>query len=545
MKQHSVPENIMDVEFKLFGSLTAKQFGYILGGGVLALVLFFVFKEMGSMLLAWIFAGLSVILGLSLALIRINDQPFEIWLGNFLAAMFTSQKRIWKKEKKKPEALSTKKPEPSFVSKTVSPTDVRGVSQMKPGGVTVQKPQTKEPSVPQHPFKSLDQQGPQAPNTVPTQPVPVPTGVPVNPNASTIAGNGTKGDYQFVPGSAQRAVRMASNQQPNRPIYKSNPEIPKQNNTGMAKQSVFLHNDAGRQPAGNVSSPGSVPVPSGGAVTPSTTSGSNTTAPSGQPSAQGLNQGAIPSVSLPKDATGASPTQAGSFPASSASQASLPNKADLYSDVVPDKSSTIKSVSNDYSNAQQPANTSPTEDLHEENKALRQKVAEMTESKTKSDQELANTKKMSSDVLKQNEQIVEQMKSLQKEVQSLKKSAEVKDKLLPPITAGDDKVSDSFGGLLSPKVYNGPSLSKKPNVISGIVKSKDGNLLPGVVVIVKNERNRPVRAMKTNSLGQFLTTTALENGTYTLELTKNEYTFGKYEVELTGEVMATYEFIAE
>src|SRR4030042_4760619 len=105
MKQHSVPENIMDVEFKLFGSLTAKQFGYIVAGGLIGLFFFYLFKGFNSMLLAWIFVGLSVILGLSLALIRINEQPFEVWLGNFLGAMFSSQKRVWKKENMMPQAL--------------------------------------------------------------------------------------------------------------------------------------------------------------------------------------------------------------------------------------------------------------------------------------------------------------------------------------------------------------------------------------------------------------------------------------------------------
>ncbi len=58
--------------------------------------------------------------------------------------------------------------------------------------------------------------------------------------------------------------------------------------------------------------------------------------------------------------------------------------------------------------------------------------------------------------------------------------------------------------------------------------------------------NVRVFSMKTNSLGQFITTSAIEeNGTYVIELSKNGFTFGRYEVELKGAILPTYEFIAE
>ena len=114
-----------------------------------------------------------------------------------------------------------------------------------------------------------------------------------------------------------------------------------------------------------------------------------------------------------------------------------------------------------------------------------------------------------------------------------------------PLIPGQQSPLTRGGGNFMPPIYNGPSLSKKPNIISGIVEGKDGNLVPGVIVIVKDDKSRPVRAMKTNSLGQFITTTALENGVYTIELSKSGFSFGRYEVELTGMPLPTYEFASQ
>jgi hypothetical protein len=72
-----------------------------------------------------------------------------------------------------------------------------------------------------------------------------------------------------------------------------------------------------------------------------------------------------------------------------------------------------------------------------------------------------------------------------------------------------------------------------------------GDLLPGVVVIVKNDKNRPVRAMKTNSLGQFITTTALPNGEFLIEFSKEDYAFDKYSLTLNGDILSTFEFYAK
>ena len=93
----------MDVEFKLFGELTIRQFGYVAGGALAAFVCYVVFADIG--LVRWPLVVFFGILGIMLAVFKVNDRPFEIWLANFIFALFTSQRSIWKKSAKTPEIL--------------------------------------------------------------------------------------------------------------------------------------------------------------------------------------------------------------------------------------------------------------------------------------------------------------------------------------------------------------------------------------------------------------------------------------------------------
>lgn len=81
------------------------------------------------------------------------------------------------------------------------------------------------------------------------------------------------------------------------------------------------------------------------------------------------------------------------------------------------------------------------------------------------------------------------------------------------------------------------ALTTFPNVINGIIKDKGGNYLEAVITVIYDKEGLPVRALKTNKLGQFTGSTPLPNGTYTLELEKDNFSFDVLQVELTGEVL--------
>lgn len=81
------------------------------------------------------------------------------------------------------------------------------------------------------------------------------------------------------------------------------------------------------------------------------------------------------------------------------------------------------------------------------------------------------------------------------------------------------------------------TLTSLPNVINGIIKDAENNYLDGVVVVVYDKEGLPVRALKSNKLGQFSSATPLPNGTYTIELEKENLGFDALQMELNGEVL--------
>lgn len=100
MRQFSVPQFI-EVEDKIFGPLTLKQFIYLLGG-VAAVFILYVF-------LPFFFAvlfGLPVAaFALALAFYKVNNQPFINVAANAISYYAKSKLYIWKKIEKKPQEM--------------------------------------------------------------------------------------------------------------------------------------------------------------------------------------------------------------------------------------------------------------------------------------------------------------------------------------------------------------------------------------------------------------------------------------------------------
>ncbi|MBI4036538.1 PrgI family protein [Candidatus Daviesbacteria bacterium] len=80
-------------------------------------------------------------------------------------------------------------------------------------------------------------------------------------------------------------------------------------------------------------------------------------------------------------------------------------------------------------------------------------------------------------------------------------------------------------------------LTTAPNVINGIVVDAENNYLEGVVVVIHDKEGLPVRALKTNKLGQFTGSTPLANGSYTIELEKDNLIFDLLKIELDGKIL--------
>lgn len=103
MQQHPVPQNIASFKFKLFGSLTARQFFTLIIPLSFAAVIFF------SGVPSVIRIPLSLTIGgfaFFIALVPIGGRPFDKWAVAFIKAVMSPTQRVWIKEKKIPEFLT-------------------------------------------------------------------------------------------------------------------------------------------------------------------------------------------------------------------------------------------------------------------------------------------------------------------------------------------------------------------------------------------------------------------------------------------------------
>lgn len=91
-----------------------------------------------------------------------------------------------------------------------------------------------------------------------------------------------------------------------------------------------------------------------------------------------------------------------------------------------------------------------------------------------------------------------------------------------------------------------PYTPDTPNVLVGIVKDARGNVLPGILVEVQDKDGNPIRAFKTNGLGQFASATALNNGVYTIhfEDPKEQHRFDIVQLEAKNEIILPIEVIS-
>ncbi len=94
-------------------------------------------------------------------------------------------------------------------------------------------------------------------------------------------------------------------------------------------------------------------------------------------------------------------------------------------------------------------------------------------------------------------------------------------------------------GILSPATV--------PNLVMGIVNDQDHNSLSNILITIKDMRGTPLRALKTNRLGQFFASTSLSNGTYVMEVEdpQKRFAFDLVELKLTGQIFQPLAIIAK
>lgn len=93
-----VPQFI-EIEDKIFGPLTFKQFVYLAGGVGFAVLLFLLLPKF----LAFIIAAPVLAFAGALAFYKVNNKPFINVVEAFFKYTLTTKLYLWKKERAKPE----------------------------------------------------------------------------------------------------------------------------------------------------------------------------------------------------------------------------------------------------------------------------------------------------------------------------------------------------------------------------------------------------------------------------------------------------------
>jgi hypothetical protein len=91
-----------------------------------------------------------------------------------------------------------------------------------------------------------------------------------------------------------------------------------------------------------------------------------------------------------------------------------------------------------------------------------------------------------------------------------------------------------------------PTMPEAPNLIAGIIKDARGNVLPSILVDIKDKDGNSIRAFKTNPLGQFASATQLPNGVYTIEFDdpRKQHWFDTVEIEASGKLIMPIEIVS-
>lgn len=126
MRQHAIPQNVLDVEFKLFTKFTLREFTYLaIGISIGGIFLFYTTRgEIPGIIGVPIFVIFSA-LGAFFALIPINDQPADKFIINYFTAINKPTQRVWLNN-----ALKNQRTKPTLPQATGLETKVIGGSKI-------------------------------------------------------------------------------------------------------------------------------------------------------------------------------------------------------------------------------------------------------------------------------------------------------------------------------------------------------------------------------------------------------------------------------
>ena len=479
-KQHAVPQNIMDVEFKIVGDLTMRQFFYIM---VCAGIAYAAYTFMPNSIFRWPLILIFVGLGLFLAFIPVEDRGLDEWIVNFFRATYSPTQRVWRREPELSAAFAYQSA--SMVRQeliTLAPTSSRRKLQeyleTSPSELPKDRldiPESQYVEMVQNAFTKSARAKTAVAITEPeieTEPL------PFEPPADEMIVEEPK-KVEAVPETAKTELPAPKiEKRPETQTFVQEPERPQ---TTFAAAPMTPDRHSGRRFTSLLPSQGEIILPLRGERV--------------------IDLSAAPS-----------------------------NEGDIE-----EKTKQLKQLLEQIKGRQR--EFAPPQEREEKRPAVKEQI-DKEQVKTEA-QELVD-------------KIKEENKRLSTEIEKLKKEigaqpAENQDNKTPTLKKLEQKKSQAFADYqrllhrikmlqeqpekpqnqrpaeitiqTAPigKAKTVPQITA-PNIISGSVANSGGRAVEGAVVIIKNSKGEPARALKTDALGQFSFSTPLTNGEYTIEV---------------------------
>lgn len=551
-KQHAVPQNIMDVEFKLVGDLTMRQFSYLL---ILGFLSYFSYAIIPG-IFKWPIVMTLGILALGLAFIPVQERGLDEWLVNFFRAINSPTERVWKKEPQIPTAfmydnLDVVKQEMITLAPTSSRRKLeeylkRDTEQSEedpldiPEKIYAMKVREAFPKVQvdrgvgvrleEPPLEEYEISGEEP--DIDTE-----EKVEAEENIESKEIEGSEETKKAIKVEESLEDKDTKSFQPTSQDEKKIPEEVKvsQKRPKTSPSRIIKSRSSYRKAYSRSSQPSGYKSYSGySSVTPDMHSGRKFI--NLVPSSGG-------EIVLPIRGQRVLDTSE-----SSQVKTDLEEKAKKLNDLlakirveegIPSKVSPKPvAVKEDASVVDKEAGE-VVSTLKKQNEDLSSEIERLKG-------QIARNKSMSIETTGQ-EQLLKKLEAQKSEIASsyAELSNQVKDLRQKLQEKEDISTGDSFAEKINVQL---PVLTTKTNVVSGVVRDSSGNFYSDYLLIIKNSRGDTVRAFKTNSLGQFLVSTPLQNGTYTVEVSpsnKTDLSFGIIPLEVKGEVIPTLEIVGK
>jgi len=524
--QHPVPQNIMDVEFKLIGDLTMRQFAYLMVFGLTAylsyLLVIGIFK--------WPTVFALILLGLGLAFVPVEERGLDEWIVNFVKAINSSTQRVWKKEPQIPSAflydsIAVVKQEMITLAPTSSRRKLEEYLKYQKEG------EYEDPlDIPEREYVLKVREA-----------------------------------YPFIPKPSPSSVGVAVEEPVEEPVV----EIPEEeikpeeeHKEESKKQEIPLE-------AGEVSKEAHI-IPRVAVETkvPTTTL-----------EAQGLR------VSKPKEKVKEKIKEEvfimpEKITAREQEVSYEPITPDMHSgrrfvNLVPSQGGELVLPIRGERVLKTSEDIETEEGLVEKASQLKDLLKKIREEEGITEVPMGKEAETVVGKLKQqNEDLNKEIERLRNQIsrgKSMSLETETQEQLLKRLESQKEKIATSYTELrrqvqdlqkkLGEKTATSTGLefmakrqgqiavmTDKPNILTGVIKDSGGKYLSEVLLIVKNSRGEAVRALKTNILGQFVVTTPLQNGTYTVEVSpvnKTTLTFDIIPIEVKGEIVPPLEMVGK